>query len=187
MLFAYKALEQIKVTKDLAKINAKREAYKVTADECRYYSEKIIPLINTLDKKVDELGAQIFQKSVVKVGANSIEVKPFTNYIDHDDVIEKLTGEFVDVANALSGFSTYFVSGIADEKLAYNTLGRTYCNTVKKYAPLLVLISKENNSAIQLFVIWSNRAIKDKALLEKRKIEEKIKNTSEMIVKPIGT
>jgi hypothetical protein len=187
VFFAYKALEQIKVTKDLAKINAKREAYKVTADESRYFSEKIIPLINILDTKVDELGAQVFLKSSVKVENNTVIVKLFTNYPKHDEIIDQLTGEFVELSNALSDFSTYFVSGIADEKLAYNTLGRTYCDTVKKYAPLLVLISNANDNVIQLFVIWNNRAIKDKALIEKRKLEETIKNTSEITVEPIGT
>ncbi|WP_455288189.1 hypothetical protein [Vibrio parahaemolyticus] len=187
MFLAYKALDQIKVTKELAKVSSKREAYKVTADECKYYSEKIIPLIDNLDSRIEELDVQMFTKSKVKVENNKIAVSPYFQYDHHDSAMDKIASELIAVSNSLSDFATYFTLGIADEQLAYKTMSYTYCNTVKKYAPILIRLAAKEDSVFQLFIIWNTRMEREKALDEKKKLEEKIKRSADITVNPIGT
>ncbi|MBT2920573.1 MULTISPECIES: hypothetical protein [Vibrio] len=187
VFLAYKALDQIKVAKELAKVSSKREAYKATADECKYYSEKIIPLINNLDSKVKKFDAQIFTKSEVKVENNSISVSPFYKYDHHETAMDEIYLDLSAVINALSDFSTYFMSGVADERLAFKSLSYTYCDTVKKYAPVLIPLVKNEDSTLQLFIIWNTRIEKQKAIEEKKKLEEKIKKTTDITINPIGT
>lgn len=187
VFLAYKALDQIKVTKELAQVSAKREAYKATADECKYYSEKIMPLINDLDSKVKNFDVQFLTKSKVKVENNSISVSPFYKYEHHEKAMDEIYLELSAVINALSDFSTYFMSGVADEKLAFKSMSYTYCDTVKKYAPVLVPLTTKEDSTFQLFTIWNTRIEKEKALEEKKKLEEKIKKTIDITVNPIGT
>lgn len=188
VFMAYKALEQIKVTRDIAKINSKRESFQITAQECRHYSQNIIPLLDTLDKKIEELDVQIITKSKVIITDRKIEIKPFFDYDHYDESIEQLTPYLVKASNAISDFATFFISGIADESLAYRSLGRTYCNTIKQLAPLLIPLCQNNDDDVMtLFFIWNNRNEKQAALAEKKKIEKKLKDSSDVYIKPIGT
>src|SRR5580700_3378773 len=41
---AFWGLKQLTISKQIARENAKREAYKLAADECRYYAKEIVPL-----------------------------------------------------------------------------------------------------------------------------------------------
>src|SRR5262245_36326643 len=40
------ALEQIKLTKRIAKQNARRESVKLAAEQCRYFAERVMPAYN---------------------------------------------------------------------------------------------------------------------------------------------
>ncbi|MFM4991958.1 hypothetical protein ACEUCK_08500 [Aeromonas veronii] len=97
-------------------------------------------------------------------------------------------GGITKASNAISDFATFFISGIADESLAYRSLGRTYCNTIKQLAPLLIPLCQNNDDDVMtLFFIWNNRNEKQAALAEKTKIEKKLKDSSDVYIKPIGT
>lgn len=188
-VFAFKALGQIKVTREIAKINSRREAVKLATEECRYYSENIIPLINELEKKIEEFDVQIFSKSKVDVKSDKIDVLPFVDYKNYDESWEKISPYFGRVINSLSHFSTFFVSGVADESVAYNSLGTTYCYIIKRLSPVLVPIiaDREENNAITLFYIWNNRKVKAEAIQQKIKLEERIESNHDTTIKPIGT
>jgi hypothetical protein len=45
---AYKGLEQLRIAKDTAKMNARREAFKLAADECRNFAIQVVPLADVL-------------------------------------------------------------------------------------------------------------------------------------------
>jgi len=146
-------------------------------------------MINILDEKIDEYDVKLFTKSKISIKNGEITVIPYTNYKHHDDSFNKLNPYLVDVLNALEDFSTFFVSGVADEKMAYHTMSKTYCNTVKKVAPILMKItndSKENNILV-LFKIWHTRIEREKAIREREAIDKKIKNNDETTIKPLGT
>jgi hypothetical protein len=51
LYLAYRGLEQLKLTKRESKLNSKREAYKITAEQCKDYQTRIIPLQNILNDK----------------------------------------------------------------------------------------------------------------------------------------
>ncbi len=185
---AYKALGQIKITREIARTNSKREAFKVTAQECRYFSEKIIPLIDALDEKIENLDIQFFTKSEVKIENNSIQVKPFVKYKHHNDTFDEISLNLVSLMNSLSDFSMFFISGVADERLAYNSVSTTYCGTIEKLAPILVPAAGDDaESTLRLYMIWHNRKEKEEAIKEKKKLDKKIKENSSVTIKPIGT
>src|SRR5436309_3207052 len=39
---AWKGLEQLRISRDVARISAKREAFKLAAEQCKYFAETII-------------------------------------------------------------------------------------------------------------------------------------------------
>ena len=48
------ARNQVAETRNSRVLTTKRDSYKAAADKCSYYMETIIPLLNTLDKEIEE-------------------------------------------------------------------------------------------------------------------------------------
>ncbi|MCI0562099.1 MAG: hypothetical protein MN733_26735 [Nitrososphaera sp.] len=98
--------------------------------------------------------------------------------------------EFTKVANAIEAFSTYFVSGVADEEVAYLSIGTTFCNSVTKIAPILVFLGDKNNSyscTLHLLSIWGARLQSDLLKRQKEDIEEQLKEYQSMTIQTVGT
>ncbi|QNH03052.1 DUF4760 domain-containing protein [Pseudomonas sediminis] len=188
VFIAYKALAQIKVTKEIAKTNARRESLILTAKECRYYAQNIIPLCNAFNETLERVDAKFFTESKTKIENNNIKVQ----YHFDKDSSELFPGELDDIVtsliNSLSDFSNFFTSGVADEKVAYENLGYTFCNTVKKLAPLLVKIAEQHNedNILKLFMIWHNRREMELAIKEKNALEEKINKSKSVSIDVLG-
>ena len=195
VIVAFMALAQIKVAKShveeqkrAATIGAKRDSLKVAAEQIKDYSTNIIPMINELDKKISKGGVKFFDNSETFISDDGIRVKPSTDTEDIKSVMPILE-VFTKTMNAVEGFATFFVSGVADEKIAYRSLSTTFCDTLKKNMPLIVMLSSDANSysaTLTLFSIWSNRL--DAEDLEKQRVEleDKLKNKQEKTIKIVG-
>lgn len=104
---AYIALGQIKVARSqieeqrkATRISAQRDALKLTSEQIREYGLKIIPLLNILDKAINDNNIKFFEKSEIIINDNSIKVKPYTS----DNELKKIANvinEFLNVMNAL--------------------------------------------------------------------------------------
>lgn len=191
--FAFKALGQISEakkqvleTRESRIISSKREAYKIAADKCDYFMTTIIPLINNLDKAVKANGITFFEKSQIEITQDGIKVKPF--YKDKEEVDKVFNLPNLELFNPLESFSLFFSSGVADEKIGYLTIGNTYCDTVKKYAPLLVTLSegKHFNNTLFLFKIWNARLEKENLEKEKKRIDKQLSENKSISIKTIG-
>lgn len=192
--FAFKALAQIKETRKQANearetriTNAKRSSYQLAAEKCDFYLNVIIPKINNLDAVIREQNITFFEKSQVEVSNTNIKVKPaFKDEGERNKVLLEIP--CLEVFNPIESFSLFFVSGIADEKIAYLTVGTTFLGSVKRYLPLYVILSngKHFNNTFKLFMIWHNR--REKEILEKEKhaIEQKLNKNISLEVKNIG-
>jgi len=179
---AYRGLEQIKFAKKESKLNSKREAYKVTAELCKDYGYRIIPLLHKLYDKINEENILFFKESKAKIEDDEISV-------DYGPIdFGKCAGELVDGMNALEGFSVFFVNGLGDEKIAYNSFGQTFIDSVKYYCPFLVLVNKNKyySNVLQLFIIWNIRNEKETLELEKETLEKKIKSKQTVRIKHLG-
>ena len=89
----------------------------------------------------------------------------------------------------MESFSTYFVSGVADENIAYLSLGSTFCYNMKKYAPILIPLNDNGRSysaTLRLYSIWGERL--ESEILEKQKIEidKKLKTKRQVSTKVVG-
>ncbi|MCK5052443.1 MAG: hypothetical protein KAS53_12015 [Candidatus Cloacimonetes bacterium] len=191
---AYKALGQIKATKDQVieaqknRIsNSKRETYTIAAKKCDEFLTIIIPIIDVLDKAKKKSGVSFFEKSQVTISKNKIEVKP--NYSSKDEIIKVFNLPLLDLLNPLESFSLFFVSGVAEEKIGYLTIGKTFCSTVKDYLPAIVSLSEGEHfkNILSLFQIWNCRFEKVRLEKEKVRIEKELSNNKGFSIKAIGT
>ena len=192
--FAFKALEQISETrkqvnetKENRLISSKRESFKIAAEKCEHFMTTIIPLINNLDEAVVESKVSFFEKSETILTKDGINVIP--RFKDKDEVSKVFDLPNLELFNPLESFSLFFVSGVAEEKVGYLTVGHTFCSTVKKYAPLLVRLSDETyfNNTLKLFSIWSHRIEKERLEKEKTKIDKALNESKEITIEAIGT
>ena len=195
VVIAYIALAQIKLAKNQIevqrnanRVSAKRDALRLTSEQIKEYGTTIIPIINTLDKKIKDGNIEFFKKSEVVIGDDNFKVNPCSD----DAEIEKLKNiipEFLNVMNALEGFSVFFVSGVADEKLAYRSLSTTFCNSVKNFLPLIVILSSDSNSfsiTMKLFSIWNNRLDSEAIEQQMQGLEKKLRSKKEKTIRIIG-
>ena len=191
---AYKALEQVKETKRQVSetkesriISAKRDSFKIAADKCEYYMSDIIPSIDNLDKAVRENNIDFFESSRIEIHSDGIGASaPFKDDEEFDKVLEL---PFLEVFNPLESFSLFFTSGVADEKVGYLSVGHTFCDTVEKYAPLIIILSgnKHYNNLLQLFTLWHGRIEKERLEKERAKIDKELNSTSNVVIDTIGT
>jgi hypothetical protein len=179
-------LRQISVSREVARTSAKRDAYRLTAEQCKHYCESVIPLLNQLDVAIREQDLQIFEKSTVEVEGDKIKILPFTTYEGHAEGMAKIAKEFTAAYNALNAF---FISRLADERLAYSSLATTYCTSVRKLLPVIVpwAVDCEEDNILKLFLLWHNRKESAAAKKEMARLQSEIASKRTIRVPPIGT
>jgi hypothetical protein len=139
----------------------------------------------------------------MKIPDLDIEVGEFrNNYLKNKlgdnkylEIVNKrfqFTLDALDILNAMEAFAIYFTKGVADEEIAYSSIGRTYCFVVKKlYFDIAYSLEDDNdksfNNLIELYTIWSNRLKSEKLSKEKEKLLSELDCLKMKNIKPIGT
>ncbi len=190
---AYRGLAQIKLTKELASTNAKREAFKLAVEECRYYAEQVVPARAALievakTKRITFLPAVSFK--LVK-GEITDVVTP-----GRDIAAEGVTlnQDLLLYMNRVEAFAMAFTSGVADEMVAYRETARAFCQTLPETAPFINIMRERGiaryDSTIQLFELWHHRLSSEALTKQKEMIDqaaERVKGAQPPKIKTIGT
>lgn len=178
-------LKELSISKENAKLQAKREAYKISAEQCNYYFAHIIPEINALDELIIENDIDWFKKCEIEIKSEKISVNNCQGSLE---IFNKVGEEVLDVLNHIESFAVFFVSGVADEKVAYSSVGSTFCFSVKKLLPLFIAPDEQKHfiNTIKLLVVWNTR-LEEEALYKKAKAEEVINQDQSINLKTLGT
>lgn len=189
LIVAVIGLGQLKIARENAKMSAKRESLKLANDQINYYLTEVIRLANVLDFEITKHNIKFFANAVATIKGDSITIK-----LNSDkEEIQKLriiAKPLVDTLNAMESFATYFTSKLADEKIAFKAVGKTYCDEVKMLLPNLIAFHTPNGyhkNVLELFLIWNERFEKEKLLEEKEDIEKKLLSVDNKTIKPLGT
>lgn len=195
VLIGYFALSQIKVAREqieaqreASKINSKRDALRTTSEQVTRYCNEIIDLQNKLDHRIEAGGIKFFEKSKVKISGDNIQVNPCSDENERKKLLSIMM-EFTNVMNAMEGFSIYFISGVADEKVAYLSLSNTFCGFIKKVLPLVVPVISDGHrlsATIKLFHIWNARLEAESLKQQKEDLEKKLKDNKLQSIKTVG-
>lgn len=200
------AEQQLIEAKNQLNIISKREAASIAANQIEVFINKIIPSNNELFLKKESLN---FPKCNVDVKSFYFEdfreadlkfLKDFTGKMIELDNVD------VQCVNLLEGWATYFIKGVADEEIAFSSLGKIYCGIVESCHPHIAFFRKRNSlynyydNLVELYQIWKSRLnkldikieieqrqqmIKDELLAIQKKTEQA--NEKGIIIKPIGT
>jgi len=187
-LFAFLALKQITVAKQNARTASQREAYRIAAEQVQSYANDIVPLLNDLDRLIDEKKISGFSEAKIEVEKNGIKVKNKWGEGDIDKLIE-IAPTLVTTLNRLEVFALFFTSRIAAEQVAYSSIGATYVRSVNKLLPAFIGLATEKSYAniLKLFLLWHQRRETERLVQEKAEIQKRLRAIADKKIEPIGT
>jgi hypothetical protein len=182
------ALKQISTTRKIARTSSKREAMTLASKQVEVYMDKIIKKSDALFVEVTRRKLKVFSESTFKLTEDSILVDLKPNKIKAVDEMFLVIDELLDQLNALEAFATYFTSQLADESLAYKSVGNSYCFSVKMYMPAIVTLGSGEHfqNTVELYRLWQNRVDEEALLSSKKEIEKKLGTINGKTIVPLG-
>jgi hypothetical protein len=94
--------------------------------------------------------------------------------------------------NEIEAIAAFFTTGVADEKLGFGVIGRTYCRTVELNYDLISLFRDEKpvsywKNTVELYLIWRPRLSKAEMSSLKDSLQSKIAALGpDNAISPIG-
>ena len=182
-------LWQLKIAKDTAKIAAKREALTIAADRCEYFLRTIMPLVDDFDNALEKENVTFFDNAKIEIEGNEITIDASCSEADFDK-LQNMTDKGLSVYNSLEAFASFFTSGVADESIVFDSIGHSYCETVKQYLPDILPLcenGKNYRNLLSLFFLWNERYERMELLTQKESVESKLKRIKKKFIVPVGT
>jgi len=205
------AKEQLNITRSQLQeaqkqltISSKRDSIKLAAQQIHFFSNNIIPFINKLDEQLKE---NKIEKVIIPT--RNFEVADALKVLDRNSILEyyNITFpfhlDFLNIANSLETFATYFVQEVADEKVAFQSLGFSFCDMVESCSFTICFANSKTHitpffNTIKLYNVWFDRlnasGIKREKDADEKDLKERIeqvdgilKTTNDTFIKPLGT
>lgn len=157
---------QITSAVKLAQKKTEREAITFTSQLCDRFYKELIPQVDELDEIIEQYEFTFSKDVIEKNGDLFISKKDLLKYINLSTNEESMDAfkKFLYLANLYEAFSTYFVKGVADSKVGFEIIGKSYCHAIRSLVPILVVGSQDKRypSIIQLYKSWNNKLIVEK-------------------------
>jgi hypothetical protein len=184
-LAAFIGLRQLRLAKAAMTLSAKREAYRLTADQLKQYYVEIIPRINMLHRAIEDKKLTNLNTATFSIRKEEIEVH--TPKSGMNDILQ-VAAEFAEVFNSLEAFAVFFTSGVASEEVAFSSLHSTYCNTVREFLPYVVTVGTDQayQHVLKLFLLWNSREKKLELVKDKSRIDQRLAGMPERKIVPLG-
>lgn len=184
---------QLILTKKALVVTSKREAANLAAKKVDDYVMRIIPLIDKLFYKENELKMEKPKVELSKFNQSTLKKEiGETEYIKIFKERLKVMSYVLAILNALEAFSVYFVKNVADEEIAYSCIGITFVHTVDSLCFDVCACIKDDDdmsfqNMIKLYEIWSNRIKKEKLRKDHQAVLSQLQRIPDVVLKPIGT
>lgn len=166
---------QLKEAKNELVINSLRDSIKLSAEQINYYMETIVNYANISDIKFKESNLKRVKFETKNFLYNELISKANEIDKDYSKKYNDLVAYDLNTLNSLETFSTYFTNKIADEKIAYLSVGKSFCNIIENlYYPLCVSRKNDNDyyqNIVILYRLWKARL--SKSILENKEREVK--------------
>jgi hypothetical protein len=167
----------------LMKIDMSTRSERAAKEKAIEYSEKYlhdyvgIDLRFLADCQEEDLGP--YDGPIGDFSPDSVPDK----YIDSAE--EKFAlGSWLPAVNLLEAIASAFTKGVADEKVGFNIIGRTFCSTVAHKYDIISLsrsddVSPHYQDIVELYSIWSSRLSKAELEEARDDLEEKVSEIDE--------
>lgn len=186
---AVRGLRQLTITRQVARENAKREAYKLAGDECRHFAHEVVPLQFALEKLIREKNIQSFTNRNFVVEKGEIKTHNFDLGLFQKE-LPIFSESLATFLNELEAFAIFFASGVAAEEIGYRETSTAFCHAVERYMPAIFtmrLVNVRYESTVKLYEIWHGRQLAENISSQMKKLEDAAKQLPKETIKPIGT
>jgi hypothetical protein len=173
------ALYQIILAKRTLRVTSQRESACLAAQQCEKMAHEIVPINDNLIKQLVEQKIPYYQGPVDFNNANLKSNKVALVFISQCDKDLNKIITILKILNSLDAFSLYFMKGVADEEIAFTSVGSTFCSIVKIFSPFIALLNQDQHAYLNiqaLYNIWSQR-------IEKMKLQDQLSSIRESIDK----
>jgi hypothetical protein len=176
---AFYGLRQLRLTKQIATQNAKRESIKFATERCQYFAETIVPAQSKAvssynQRKFTCLNDQRFRIEKGEIVEHNFD-KQRIALCEREAL--STSSSFVELLNYLEAFAIPFVAGVADDELGYQETASAFCEFL---AQVMIVIAAFRGhgprfeSCVKLYECWSAR-------LEAQKLKPLVQSMSEKI------
>lgn len=193
-LFGLVAIFQLRISKKAMVMTSRRQAAELATEQIKIYVDKIIPLQNKLfisqvkndfkDINVENIHNFTYEELKKNTSIENIKTKREEYF--------KTLSQVGDLLNLMESFAIYFTKGIADEEIAFSSIGSTFCNSVKGLKFELCLIRTESEltgfeNIVKLYQIWNPKIISYRINQELIKKKQELNNLTIGTVDILGT
>ena len=185
-------LIQLSIAKKTLKINSERDAATLAAKQIEIYMTRVIPLHNKIF--LYEIKEKI-ERPEISLG--EFDTDTLVNKMGKEEYIRiskeriKLTSLTLATLNSMEAFSVYFIKEVADEEIAFSSVGQTFTQSVESlYFDIASCRNKESKSfqnLIKLYGIWKNKISKEKLENDKIDLSKQLDAIESVSIKPLGT
>jgi hypothetical protein len=186
---AFWGLKQLSISKKIARENATREAYKLAADNCRYFAKEVVPLQTLVVKLIKERSLQSFASPHFVAEQAEIKGQNFDLTLLQREFLS-VGDEIIAFLNPMEAFAIFFASGVAAEEIGYRKTGTSFCGAVERYMPAIFLARLANvryESIVKLYEIRHGRQLGEKISTQMKALEDAASRLPKETIKPIGT
>ncbi len=184
------AKEQLETTKDIFQTQCQRAAVESAVIECRKFSETCVQSSLALRKYCNDNKIKYFEQVTFeetekgfKVDMKKVEKEGVLKLVDAEPILN----EFI---NGLEAYALFFLSGVADEKIAFHSNGATFvelCETAFKVFPIAKVSDEDAKPIKALYFMWREKLQANKLKIEQRNLKEKLQGYEEKSLRAIGT
>ena len=180
-------LRQITVARNSARLTAKREAFRLSAEQCRRFMEQLIPRMNEFDSLMNQKPLQYVTDAKTETYDNGFKVQAGRINLDDPDTVMALS-KAIELINSLESFAVFFTSGVAAEEVVFPVVGKTYCREVETLLPVVAIGASNSHyhNLLTLFFTWRGRLIKGQLITDKAHLESRIRNIRGKTITPMG-
>ncbi|MFQ2213991.1 hypothetical protein [Aeromonas dhakensis] len=184
------AKNQIETSKDIFKTQSKRAAVEAAVVECRRFAETIVQDSIALDKYCTLHGISYFDDVTLTKTENGFQIN--AKNVKKED-IDKMVGseEILNrYMNGLEAYALFFLSGVADENIAFHSNAKTFIKFAEKAFKLIPCCEIEDDDMEPikaLYFMWSSKYEAKQLKIKKKEIEKKLSEHKETTIKSIGT
>lgn len=181
---------QIEITKEIFKTQSKRAAVEAAVVEGRRFADTLIQDKLALDKHCEENSISYFEDVALSISDDGFSIN--TKNVKESD-LEKLSNatELINrILNGLESYALFFLSGVADENIAFHSNAKAYlelCGHMFKLFPILSVAEDDAEPIKALYFMWHKKYEAQKLKVEQQKIEKKLSTYKDSSIKPIGT
>ncbi|HMG04975.1 MAG TPA: hypothetical protein VK581_05905 [Chthoniobacterales bacterium] len=151
-------LNSLRLSKRAIETTERRAMLSATAEQIKAFATSISPAFDVLQAAITEKKIGYFAKWEVHLDSSGVAAKRIAEIQNMDEFLAVLD-EFLTALNPLSAWCTYFVHGLADERIAYKTLAADFLHAAELCIPSVLLLGKDRAHAdlLDLYSCWRVR------------------------------